>query len=184
MGLGDRHRVQVRLVGVRGEVGRIENGMNTEHIWRLPPPRTGAVAISIMGGIGMMSAGLVGSPGLGYAKDRFAGEELDKANPGLYAEYKAAQPSQWLVFKPVHGIDGTKLGAAQTATTKTPEQQTVLKANMDGDRHTLKADSFIPMVMAAIYLGMIFYFKTKGGYKPVHIVPIAETEKRAEAPAV
>src|SRR6185503_15329211 len=32
-------------------------------------PRTGAIAISIMGGIGMMSAGLVGSPGLGYFKD-------------------------------------------------------------------------------------------------------------------
>ena len=37
-------------------------------------PRTGAVAISIMGGIGMMSAGLIGGPGLGYAKDRFAAE--------------------------------------------------------------------------------------------------------------
>jgi len=49
-------------------------------------PRTGAVAISIMGGIGMMSAGLLGSPGLGYAKDRFAGEELKKADPALYSE--------------------------------------------------------------------------------------------------
>ena len=39
-------------------------------------PRTGAIAISIMGGIGMMSAGLIGSPGLGYAKDRFATEAL------------------------------------------------------------------------------------------------------------
>src|SRR5213078_2385526 len=29
-------------------------------------PRTGAVAISIMGGIGMLSAGLIGSAGLGY----------------------------------------------------------------------------------------------------------------------
>jgi MFS family permease len=33
-------------------------------------PRTGAVAMSIMGGIGMMSAGMLGGPGLGYAKDR------------------------------------------------------------------------------------------------------------------
>ena len=37
-------------------------------------PRTGAVAISIMGGIGMLSAGMIGGPGLGYAKDRFAAE--------------------------------------------------------------------------------------------------------------
>src|SRR5207237_195601 len=50
-------------------------------------PRTGAVAISIMGGIGMMSAGLIGSKGLGYAKDRFVGEELNKADPAVFAEY-------------------------------------------------------------------------------------------------
>jgi MFS family permease len=36
-------------------------------------PRSGAVAMSIMGGIGMLSAGLIGGPGLGYAKDRFTG---------------------------------------------------------------------------------------------------------------
>ncbi|MFM9000461.1 MAG: MFS transporter, partial [Opitutia bacterium] len=30
-------------------------------------PRSGAVAMSIMGGIGMLSAGLIGGPGLGYA---------------------------------------------------------------------------------------------------------------------
>ena len=47
-------------------------------------PRTGAIAISIMGGIGMMSAGMIGSPGLGYAKDRFAGEELKTASPAAY----------------------------------------------------------------------------------------------------
>src|SRR5207247_5323730 len=49
-------------------------------------PRTGAIAISIMGGIGMMAAGLIGSKGLGYAKDRFAGEELKKADAARYQE--------------------------------------------------------------------------------------------------
>ncbi len=56
-------------------------------------PRTGAVAMSIMGGIGMMSAGLIGSPGLGYAKDRFAGEALQTANEAAYAEYKSESPA-------------------------------------------------------------------------------------------
>jgi MFS family permease len=144
-------------------------------------PRTGAVAISIMGGIGMMSAGLIGSPGLGYAKDRFAGADLEKTNPALYAEYKSATPSQWLVFEEVHGIDSAKLGAAQTSTNRSPEQAAVLKANEAGDRKTLKADSTIPMVMALIYLGMIFYFKSKGGYKPVHIVSTAEPMPKTEA---
>jgi len=43
-----------------------------------------------MGGIGMMSAGLIGAPGLGYAKDRFAGEAAVKeSKPALYSEYEA-----------------------------------------------------------------------------------------------
>src|SRR6185503_19819811 len=76
-------------------------------------PRTGAVAISIMGGLGMMSAGLVGSPGLGYAKDRFASAELEKANPAVYAQYKVAEPKGWLFFGKVNAIDGKKLGDVQ-----------------------------------------------------------------------
>jgi hypothetical protein len=51
-------------------------------------PQTGAVAMSIMGGIGMLSAGLIGGPGLGYGKDRFAGIELRKVSPALADEYK------------------------------------------------------------------------------------------------
>ncbi len=146
-------------------------------------PRTGAVAISIMGGIGMMSAGLIGSPGLGYAKDRFAGEELSKASPALYSEYKAGSASKWLIFGQVHGLDGSKVGAAaaKPANQRSKEEQTVLDANMNGDRHTLKADSFIPAAMALIYLGLIFYFKSKGGYKPVHI-KVEESPAAADAP--
>lgn len=133
-------------------------------------PRCGAVAISIMGGLGMMSAGLVGSPGLGYAKDRFSGEELVK-NQAAHAEFQAATPSKWLFFKEVHGIDGQKLAAAQGVepAQRTPTQQTAVDAGIAGDRRTLKADSFIPATMALIYLLILIYFKSIGGYKPVHL---------------
>jgi MFS family permease len=152
-------------------------------------PRTGAVAISIMGGIGMMSAGLLGSAGLGYAKDRFAGEALQTANAAIYNNYKAAQPSKFLKFSEAHGIDGKKLGDVQGKLAKaredmaktgnqnpeaamnalTPEERTVQEASISGDRHTLKADSAIPATMACIYLLLLIYFKSIGGYKTVHI---------------
>ena len=83
------------------------------------------------------------------------------------------------MFKEVHGLDASKVAALST--NNVPEKATVLKANMDGDRRTLKADSVIPMIMAAIYLGMIFYFKARGGYKAVHIVETPPTERKAEA---
>jgi MFS family permease len=132
-------------------------------------PRTGAVAMSIMGGIGMMSAGLLGGPGLGYAKDRFTAEHLNTTAPAIYEQYKAPTPSRFLFLEEVHGLDGTKLSAAQTAPAKTPEQQTVVDASIIGDRETLKADSFIPLTMAIIYVLLFFYFKGIGGYRAVHI---------------
>lgn len=156
-------------------------------------PRTGAIAISIMGGIGMMSAGLIGSQGLGYAKDRFAGEALQQADAQVFAQYQAEQPSRFLFFSPATGLDGKKLGdvagafqEAQKTTPGdpeaalqklTPEQQTVYKASIAGDRKTLVADAFIPATMAIIYLGILLYFRTIGGYRPVHIVPERADEK-------
>ena len=78
-------------------------------------------------------------------------------------------PSKFLFLEEVHGLDGTKLSAAQTAAAKTPDQQTVSEASIMGDRETLKADSFIPVAMAVVYLMLFLYFKTIGGYKTVRI---------------
>jgi MFS family permease len=134
-------------------------------------PQTGAVAMSIMGGIGMLSAGLIGGPGLGYGKDRFAGEELKKADAALYAEYKSEKTSKFLNLEStaIHGLDGTKLAAAKEAKEKTDAQKAVVLADQQGDRRTLKADSFIPMTMAVIYLLLLLYFKTIGGYRALTI---------------
>ncbi len=142
-------------------------------------PRTGAVAMSIMGGIGMMSAGLLGGPGLGYAKDRFTAEHLQATAPAIYEQYKAPTPSRFLFLEEVHGLDGTKLSEAQTAAAKTPEQKIVADASIIGDRETLKADAYIPAVMALVYLLLFFYFKTIGGYKTVQIESVRTAPARA-----
>jgi MFS family permease len=132
-------------------------------------PRTGAVAISIMGGIGMLSAGLLGGPGLGFGKDKFSAEELKAKNPALYEQVKAEKPSKWVGME-VYPIDGKKLAEAKDAKDeRTEDQKTIVAADQTGDRKTLKADSFIPLTMAVIYLLMMLYFKAIGGYKPIHI---------------
>jgi MFS family permease len=133
-------------------------------------PRCGAVAISIMGGIGMMSAGSIGAPGLGYARDRFSGEVLQKADPAAYTEYKA-KGSKWLFFEEVHGIDGQKLEVAQSKDPKdrSPAEKAVVEAYVQANRDMMRVDSFIPATMAGIYLLMFLYFQAIGGYKAVHV---------------
>jgi hypothetical protein len=134
-------------------------------------PRTGAVAMSIMGGIGMMSAGLLGSPGLGYAKDRYATEALTQQSPELAANYRAEKPSSFLFLKEVFGLDQKKMKEIKDikVESRNAEQKTVITADQEGDRRTLRADSLIPATMAVIYLLLMLYFKSIGGYRPLKI---------------
>ena len=148
-------------------------------------PATGAVAMSLMGGIGMMSAGLIGSPGLGYFKDRYAAEELNKADAALYADWKNTETkSSFLQFDAVEAIDAKRLEEAKGTAVdeRTEAQATVVAADIEGNRRTLKVDSLIPGAMAVIYLFLIFYFRAKGGDKPVELTsgekrPIAQADE-------
>lgn len=147
-------------------------------------PRTGAVAMSIMGGIGMLSVGQIGGPGLGYAKDRFTAEHLvEKGQTAILDANKAEKPSGLLgLFKEVSALDGAKMQAARNLAEKekrenvspdksqlTPEQKAIVEANIAGARKTLKADAVLPAGMAVIYLLLILYFKSIGGYRAVKI---------------
>lgn len=140
-------------------------------------PRSGGLAMSIMGGIGMMSAGLIGSVGLGFAKDKFSSEDLKAKDPAVYAEYKAVDPktgedakSKFLFFES-GALDGKKLGAIaeKEKSARTEAEQKVAASSITGDRKTLRADAFIPATMAIIYLLLMIYFKARGGYKRVTI---------------
>jgi hypothetical protein len=135
-------------------------------------PQTGAVAMSIMGGIGMLSAGLIGGPGLGYCKDRFAGESLKAGDAAVYEQYKSETPSLFLNIPATQafGLDGPKVAAARKAAAEaTADQKAAVEADQQGDRETLKVDSFIPATMAVIYLGFLLYFAAIGGYKRVEM---------------
>lgn len=132
-------------------------------------PRTGAIAISIMGGLGMMSGGLIGLPGLGYAKDRFASEALQENAPAVYQEMKAVDSNSWLFFKEVSAIDGKRLAEAKAAEAPSESQVALVESSLEGDRKTLRIDSFIPATMGLVFIGLLLYFRTHGGYKQVSI---------------
>jgi len=73
-------------------------------------PRGGAITMGAMGGIGMLSAGLLGGPGIGYKQDLNASNHLKDGHPETYARYSAATENGFLVFPKVKGLDGQKVG--------------------------------------------------------------------------
>jgi DHA2 family metal-tetracycline-proton antiporter-like MFS transporter len=135
-------------------------------------PRTGAVAMSIMGGIGMLSVGQLGGPGLGYAKDRFTAEHMqENGHAAVLEANKAPNPSKWLSFEAVTALDGKKVEEAKhiEEAKRTPEQQAMVAGEIGGSRKTLRYDAILPCGMAVIYLLLLLYFKSVGGYRPVKI---------------
>jgi MFS family permease len=72
-------------------------------------PKGGALAMGIVGGVGMLSAGFLGGPGIGYKQDRNASAKLEQTAPETYARYRAESENRFLVFKPIAGLDGAKV---------------------------------------------------------------------------
>lgn len=79
-------------------------------------PRGGAIVMGAMGGIGMLSAGYLGGPGIGYKQDYYASQDLEKLSPETYARYKADGKNQFLFFPAVEGLNGQKVAVFKDAT--------------------------------------------------------------------
>jgi hypothetical protein len=72
-------------------------------------PKAGAIAMGLSGGIGMLSAGFLGGPGIGYTQDRQATTQLQQVKPDAYARVKAEETNHFLFFSPVQGLDQAKV---------------------------------------------------------------------------
>jgi MFS family permease len=151
-------------------------------------PRTGAVAISIMGGIGMMSAGLIGAPGLGYAKDRFAGEALREDKTALASQYQADKPSSFLFFRQSTGLDPKKLGDIQKklknartileqGKVKDLDQDQLAKLTKEAREEAEKEHAELLALMAKLKEAGVF--KEGGGGDPKAAVAVLTPEEKA-----
>lgn len=116
-------------------------------------PRGGAVAIGLMGGVGMLSAGLLGGPAIGYKQDYYASQSLKEAAPETYDRYSVAKPSGFLFLPKIKGLDGAKVGIlgdkgkelanvseALKRDNKTDENQTALEQWWSAAKETTDAD--------------------------------------------
>ncbi|OWK46980.1 MFS transporter [Fimbriiglobus ruber] len=127
-------------------------------------PKGGALALGISGGIGMLSAGLLGGPGIGYKQDHFAVEKLKETSPETYDRYMArgddGKPSEsgfplLTEFAPqtaplVAGLDNGKLkvfddyagylGKVEAAKKAGKELPTGPKTTLEGDLETLRKE--------------------------------------------
>jgi MFS family permease len=70
-------------------------------------PKGGAITIGMMGGVGALSAGLLGGPGIGFKQDYYASKELKSESEPTYQRYAAQEENHFLIFTS-KGLDGKK----------------------------------------------------------------------------
>lgn len=144
-------------------------------------PRGGALTLGAVGAAGMLSAGFLGGPGIGYTQDRFASEHLQEISPDYYEQYAAEGTNHFLFFPGVQGLDGKKTGpilerAKDKEATLTDVEAAVAESSFYGGQTALKVTSAIPAALAIGFLLLIIYFRTQGGYKPIILSSAAEPE--------
>jgi MFS family permease len=131
-------------------------------------PKGGALTMGAMGGIGMLSAGVLGGPGIGYTQDVHTVKHLEAASPAVYAQVKSDEQNHFLLFPPVEGLDGAKVAELPK---DSPAAKEVEQATDYGGQMALKVTAAIPAAMAVGYLILLLYFRAIGGYKLVEIGP-------------
>lgn len=136
-------------------------------------PQGGALTMGAIGGVGMLSAGLLGGPGIGYKQDYYASQKLEQTAPDTYSRYKADKANSFLFFPAITGLDGQKVGSlmekVDTKAALTPEEEKDAKPVQDarifGGRMALRWTALVPLMMAVGYFILVVYFRAKGGYQ-------------------
>ena len=121
-------------------------------------PRGGALTLNAIAGVGMISAGVLGNPLLGTVQDHYLDKTLAAQNSALHAQVAAAPQSKFgLTYRP---LDKTMIAALPAA--GQAEVESVRTAN---NQSTLAKVAVLPALMFLCYLALIFYFRSRGGYR-------------------
>ena len=72
-------------------------------------PKGGAVSIGMLGGVGMLSAGLLGGPAIGYQQDKYASEKVKEKSEATFERYEASEPARFL-FSTTTALASDKVG--------------------------------------------------------------------------
>ncbi len=124
-------------------------------------PKGGALTLNAIAGIGMLTVGIIGGPLIGEMQELGAKHALEAQVPGVYAT--VAKTDSYFLGD-YQAVDADKVRALPKEQADKIEQ--VVKEAKQG---ALANVTIFPLLMLACYVGMILYFRSRGGYRPVEL---------------
>jgi MFS family permease len=125
-------------------------------------PKGGALTLNGVSAVGMLGVGIIGGPLLGNLQDKTVESTLREKHPAVYEQVLTKEKSS--LFGTYRTADETKLASA------TEEVKKELKEVQERAKQpTLKTVCMFPALMLLVYLLLLLFYKSRGGYKPVSI---------------
>ena len=136
-------------------------------------PKSGALGINMIAGIGMLFVGTIGAPWLGYVQDVDTNSTLKADHSAVYKETVAnTQTKSFLGLIDYKSVDETNA---------TPGEKETIATVQDASKKTvLRTATILPITMLVAYLLLMIYFNSKGGYKPIELMGGEVAEAAAE----
>lgn len=158
-------------------------------------PKGGALTLNALGGIGMLAVGTLGTVYIGILQadkqiDAIANEtEITQAVSGLVddqGDLTTVKENTAYYILDYSAVDDAKVGEL-VATLPADKQEAVNKKITEvkeaSAQGALANMAVFPLIMLVAYVGMFFYFKTKGGYQAQHLTTDEGLSEHAEEDA-
>ncbi|MEX0939713.1 MAG: MFS transporter [Pirellulales bacterium] len=136
-------------------------------------PKGGALTLNSIAGVGMLAAGILGTPIIGFVQDTgFASRVQRSADTELAQQFLTEEPWALGSYQALNKVEWEELQAATNPeevenpdpalVAKRREVEEILKQSKQS---ALAKIAVLPCIMLACYIGLILYFKSRGGYK-------------------
>ena len=143
-------------------------------------PKGGALTLNAISGIGMLAVGTLGTAYIGALQTKtqqdalVASAKVSEAVPGLIADGKVTALKEKAVYEIIKydTVDDTKVKemiAGLPEANQEPATKLVKEVRDSGNQMALGSMIIFPIIMLIGFLGILFYFRSKGGYKPIEI---------------
>ena len=126
-------------------------------------PKGGALALNFTGAVGQVGVGVIGAVILGFVQDKEFDKNLFVNHTEIHSTYVNKEKTG--LFGSYKVLDLDKLSEANPAIV-----QTIVHTQEGAKKDALKTVALFPILMLVCYIALIFYFKLKGGYKPILLV--------------
>lgn len=120
-------------------------------------PRGGALLLNTISGVGMIAVGTLGGPAIGSMQDRDFNQVIKAELPDVHAQVVKQAEGAFFDYEAIdaEAVDGLPSSVRQQVDDlqRTTKQQALAKI------------AVLPAIMCVCYLGLIAYYRARGGYK-------------------